>query len=119
VQITKLDFTFEATFVGMLLDLLRYLPNLNSLRVRSLSLTKPRCLHAEEERISRLISIDNKIRKVHIQQMTDLEQIQFLINICPLMQYLGIGFSDAMDLKLLLKFILMKNREQISHLRVL
>ncbi|CAF1563562.1 unnamed protein product, partial [Adineta steineri] len=39
VQITKLDFTFEATFVGMLLDLLRYLPNLNSLRVRSLSLT--------------------------------------------------------------------------------
>ncbi|CAF0979013.1 unnamed protein product [Adineta steineri] len=119
VQITKLDFTFEATFVGMLLDLLRYLPNLNSLRVRSLSLTKPRCLHAEEERISRLISIDNKIRKVHIQQMTDLEQIQFLINICPLMQYLDIGFSDNMDLKLLLKFILMKNREQISHLRVL
>jgi hypothetical protein len=119
VRITKLDVVFEATFVGMLLDLLRHLPNLDSLRVWSLSLTKPRRLHAEEENINRLISNNNQIRRVSIQQMTELAQVRFLINLCPFMQYFEVGcFSDT-NLKSLVVYILRRNRKHITHLRVL
>lgn len=119
VQITELDVAFESIFVGMLLDLLRHLPNLNSLRVWSLSLIKPRCLHAAEEEIFRMISTYNKIRKVNIRRMTKITQVQFLIDLCPLMEYFEIGISSNFDFKSLVKIILIKNRKRISHLRVL
>jgi len=103
----------------MLLDLLRNLLNIDSLRIWSLSLVKPRCLHEEEKTIFRLISTNNEIQKVNIQRMTDIDQVQCLINLCPYMQYFEIGCSSDIDFKLLVQFILIKNHRHISHLRVL
>jgi hypothetical protein len=113
LRITRLDVLYTGIFIGTLIDLINHLPNLESMRVLSLLLLKPRCLSVEEVNTFRLVSNNNKITKVNIQWTTDLAQIQFLIDLCPSMHYLEINCSVNIDLKSLVRFILMKDLKYI------
>jgi hypothetical protein len=117
--ITRLDAFCNGIFIDTLVDLIYHLPNLTSLRVCSLSLTKPQCLSVEQTNTLRFVSNNNKITKVNIQCVTDLAQIQFLIDLCQCMQYLEIGCSSDVDFKSVVRFILMKDLRYIPHLRLL
>ncbi|UJR08707.1 hypothetical protein I4U23_012964 [Adineta vaga] len=116
VQIIKIHIMSDTASSRMLLDLLRYLPNLGYLRLKTLSVPKPRFLHAEENQTFHSISTSNKIVQVRIQQLTDFEQVQFLIDLCPMMKFLTINNSHAIASISLVRFVLSNNSKHISHL---
>jgi hypothetical protein len=117
LQIAHLIIECQSIFVGAIIKLLRFLPNLDSLKVRSLSLLKPRCLSKEEVETLRSVSKNNKITKLNLQRTDELAEIQFLIDLCPRMQYFEVDCSRIIDLNSLVRFILMKTTRCIPHLR--
>ncbi len=116
LQITHLIIECHDIYIAALIELLNLLPNLDSLKVYSLSLLKPRCLFKEEVEILRLVSKKNNITKVNLARINELAEVQFLIDLCPRMQYIEVDCSNEIDIKLLVRFILMKTIRCISHL---
>ena len=116
LRITRLDILYSEIFVGTLIDVIHHLPNLDSLRIRSLSLLRSQYVSDEQtSHFCLLPNNNNKITKVNIQCLIELVQIQFLIDLCPSMQYLAIGCLNNIDPKLFIKFILTKKFKYISH----
>jgi len=116
MQITCLNITRREFFIGTLIDLIRCLPNLDSLVVSSLAMLKPRCLSVEETRTLRLISNDNKITKVKLHRTNDLAEIQFLLDLCYRVEYLEVDCANGVSPERFLRFILMKNIKYIPNL---
>jgi hypothetical protein len=116
LQITHLIIEYPDIFIGNLIEIVRFLPHLDSLKVHSLSLLKPRCLSIEEVETLRSVSKNAKITKVSLQRIGELAEIQFFIDLCPRMQYLEIDCSRIIDLNLLVRFIIMKTTRCIPHL---
>ena len=48
--------------------------------------------------------------------MLEIEQVNFLINLCPRMQYFQVHDSKDMDLKMLARCVLRKTNTDIPHL---
>jgi len=116
LQITHLIIKCRNIFIGALIELLHFLPKLDSLKICSLSLLKPRCLLKDEVESLRLISKKNNITKVNLERINELAEVQFLIDLCSRMQYFEVDCSSKIDIKLLVRFILMKTIRCISHL---
>jgi hypothetical protein len=119
LRITRLDIPYSGIFVGTLIDLIHHLPNLDSVRVWSLSLLKLSCISDEQISTLCLLSKTNKITKVNIQCLTELSQLQFLIDLCPRMQYLEISYLNDIDPKPFTRFILTKYLKSVFELCIL
>ncbi|CAF2842113.1 unnamed protein product [Rotaria sp. Silwood2] len=119
VQITCLNITLSNIFIGTLIGLIKCLPNLDSLVISSLTMIQPRCLSVEEARTFRLLSNNNKITKVNLKQMNDLEQVQFLVDLCCHMKYFEVDCTNGVDPEKVLRFILMKNTKYMPNLCLL
>jgi len=115
-SITGLNITCNQIFIGILIKLIHLLPNLDYLIVRSLAMIQPRCLSVEEVKTLRLVSHNNKITKVKFQQMNELAQIQFIINLCSRLQHLEVICTNDIDPEMFLRFIFMKNTKFIPNL---
>ncbi len=109
LRITRLDILFSEISVDILTDLIHHLPNLVSLRVCSL-------LSDKQASTLCLLPNTNKITNVNIQCLTELVQIEFLIDLCPCVQYLEIGCSNDINYKSLIRFILMKDMKYTPYL---
>ncbi len=116
VHITSLVIDLYTLKSGTLIDLLQYLPNLDSFAVDSLEIVKPECLSERKAETLRLVSKNNKITKVNLRQMTTLEQAQFIRDLCPRMQYLETNCTNACHAEWLLRFILMNHIDYIPNL---
>ena len=119
IEITCLKTTYEQIFIGTLIDLIKYLPNLRSLWIASLAMLHPRCLSVDEVRTLRLISNENKIIRMILQHVDDLAQVQFLLDLCPRAEYLEIDCTNGVISEEFIRFILMKNIKSIPNLSVL
>ncbi|CAF2946768.1 unnamed protein product [Rotaria sp. Silwood2] len=119
LSITCLNITLSTIFIGTLIDFIRCLPNLDSLVISSLEMLQPRCLSIEETRNFRLLSDNNKITKVNLKQMNDLEEVQFFLDLCPRMTYFEVNCTDYVGPENVLRFILMKNIRYIRNLSLL
>jgi hypothetical protein len=115
-QIRCLKITCRKIFIGTLIDLIRYLPNLHSLIVTYLAMVDPRCLLVEEATTLRFVSQNNKITRVNLQQMNDLAQVQFLLELCPRIEYLEVDCTNVVYPEDVIRFILMKNIKYIPNL---
>ncbi|CAF3421173.1 unnamed protein product [Rotaria sp. Silwood2] len=100
----------------MLIEILRLLPNLESLKVSSLSMLQSTILSFEDIKKYILISIINKITKVKLDKVTEKKQIQFLINLCPRMQYFEVDCMSNADLSTFMTFILINQMTHIPNL---
>lgn len=98
VQFTHLDIDCMKVPIGMLIEFIRLLPNLDSLKVSFLPLVQLNGLSVEDSEMLLLVSITNKITKVKLNKMDEMEQIHFLMDLCPRMQYLEVGCTTANDL---------------------
>jgi hypothetical protein len=116
IQITHLNITRSTIFVGTLISLVKYLPNIESLIISCLVMMNPRCLSVEESRTLRLISNNNKIIKVNLQRMSDLAQVQLLLDLCPHMEYLKVNCTNDISHERFVRFILMKDIKYIHNL---
>jgi hypothetical protein len=118
-QITHLNIKTDHLFIGLFIKLLRMLPDLDSLKLKSLSLMDSNDLSEGDKNTFHLLSDISKVTKVTLTCITELTQVQFLIDLCPRMQYLEVCCSSNIDMRSLVSFILMKNFKSIHHLNVL
>jgi hypothetical protein len=96
----KIDFCYSS--VDILLEFINCLPNLHALSVS--------CLTLLESNISiKEISNKNQITKVNLEKMEIFEQIQFLIDLCPHIEYFQVGCVKNFNLDILKQFLLIKN----------
>jgi hypothetical protein len=116
MQITCLNITCGKIFIGTLINLIRCLPNLDSLVVSSLAMLKPRCLSVEETRTLHFISNYNKITKAKLHKTSDLAEIQFLLGLCCRVEYLEVDCANGVCPERFVRFILMKNIKYIPNL---
>ncbi|CAF3718449.1 unnamed protein product [Rotaria sp. Silwood1] len=119
-QIYHLEISDEKTFIGTLIQIIKLLPKLDSLKIRSLSFDQPKSLSAEELAI--LCSIANicKITKVYLEKMVGIGEVYLLMTLCPYMLYPKVGFINNINVELFLRNILEKiNHERNNYLRSL
>jgi hypothetical protein len=100
-----------------LIKLLHSLRNLYSLKVYSVSLSEPECLPNEEEEDFRLVSTIDTITKVNLGRINELRDVEFLIDLCPNMDYFEADYSDEIDMKLLVRSIITKTTQSTNQLR--
>jgi hypothetical protein len=121
VQFTDLNIYRSYMSIGMFIDLIGLLPNLDSLILSSLSLLQRTYLSSRDRKMIRLVSNKIKITKVKFEwrnqdQEAELAHIHFLIDLCPCMRYIEVKFQNGVDLNFLVRFILIKRIRYISHL---
>jgi hypothetical protein len=101
-QIDHLEISEEKVSSSVLLEITDKFCALDTLKISSLKLSKSKDISL------RLKSNKNKIRKVYLEKMNEIEEIYFLLKLCPQMEYLKIGFMHDMVIQLFLKTILKK-----------
>jgi hypothetical protein len=108
IQIRCLNIKDQCISMNDLINLIKYLPMLDSLVVSSLSMRERRYLSVDEKRNLRLISNTNKISKVKLHRMNNLAQGKFLLDLCPSMKYFEIDCTNGVGPKRFVRFILMR-----------
>jgi len=117
IQIACLHIGYFYPFsVDVLVELIRLLPNLDSLIISYVSLRQIGNLSEKQLNAVRLASNSNRIIRVRIGGLTNLEQLHTVITLCPRMQHIEIGHTDDIDRKLFIRSIMMKNIDQIQYL---
>ena len=99
----------------MLMKILRVLPHLDSLKVSFFLPTQLNNLSNEDAKLLSLISTNNKITKINLEQMIKFEQVDFLLILCPCIQHLQVGCEYDNKLMNVVRFILSKNTMQTPH----
>ncbi|CAF1312908.1 unnamed protein product [Adineta steineri] len=113
---TEQNQTFIDDFKSLIIQLL---PNLDSLKVSCMPIMQSAWLFGIDRDLFFQTSTNNKIRKVHLEKMIEIEQLNFLLFLCSYMQYFQVGFGKDMNLELIVRHILMKTRIYIPHLTCL
>jgi hypothetical protein len=117
--IYHLEIRKEKIFSDTLIDIIHALPELDSLKVRSISLSPTRYLSVKGENL-RFVSNKNKVTKVYLENITGIEDVDFLMKLCPRMTYLQVNCINSIDLESLANDILTKiNINCNQHLRLL
>jgi hypothetical protein len=106
---------FGKIFAGMLSNILWQLRQLDSLFISSLLISQPRSLSSYERTLLTKISSINRITKVNLGEMNDLEEVYFLIELCPHLIYLRVDNLHQMDIELFVRLILNKMITKYPH----
>lgn len=120
-HITHLHVDCKKLLCSKLFKLLCILPNLKSLRISSLSFFKLTSLSQEEAESVQLWSKNNKITKLvidSIKEESDLEKMQFFINLVSRIEYLKVKCEHNFNIESIVRFILMKNIEKLLNLNL-
>jgi hypothetical protein len=119
MKFNSLKIYFKETSICTFLKLIRLLPNLDSLEVSCFLPLQLNKLPVEDIANLHLTSINNKITKVRQMMDFDLEQVHFLIVLCPHMQHFEMVFVEGKDFEPFVRFILMKTTTDIPYLHLL
>ena len=107
---TPEDVDFDA-----LAKILVLLPTLDSLQLDSLSLPERGKLSDDERSALPTIPSTNRITKVYLVTMNNIEEVYFLMEHCPQLMYLKVNCIKNMDVKIFLRLILMKMKIQMQY----
>ncbi|CAF3749527.1 unnamed protein product [Rotaria sordida] len=118
-EFTHLNISCKWVPISTLIKLVWYLPNLHSLRVSNLTLLEIKTISIDDIKNFHLASKENKIIEVHLAQMIEFQQAQFLINLCPCIEYFTIECLRGVNLEMFVRFILMENYTNIPNLCML
>lgn len=105
VRFTHLNININRMTIGMLLEVLHLLPHLESLELTSLPRITYRLSSVEDTRTFLLVSVTNHIKKIKLDTISDERKIEFLIDLCPRMQYLEMNMMSNAGLTSLIKLI--------------
>ena len=121
VEFTHLTLNCSGLLLEMLIDIIRSLPHLLSLQLSSWNNLHLQNLSFEDSEMLLLVSINSKITKVKVNQIRTSEHLQLLINLCPRIQYLAVGYTTNNDLEKMIRYIALNNETRalyLSHLCV-
>ncbi|CAF2902024.1 unnamed protein product, partial [Rotaria sp. Silwood2] len=113
-QVYDLEIPEEKIFIGALIKILNLLPEVNTLKIHSLSLYEPRILNSEELFIFSSTEDTSKITNVYLEKMNEIEEFSFLSELCPYMEYLKVDYIKHMDFKFFLRYIFKKIKEDCN-----
>ncbi|CAF3941168.1 unnamed protein product [Rotaria sp. Silwood1] len=82
----------EEIYTDTLMEILVLLPELDSLKISSLLYSNPIYINGKDSNVLCLLTSLNQITKVYLMKMTKMEEIDFLIELCPQMIYLKVEF---------------------------
>jgi hypothetical protein len=102
-----LEFQREQIDFSTLVNIISSLSELDSLKIHSLSLSPPKSLSIEKA-FHRFLSNTNKITKVCLEYLVEMEEVYFLIKLCPRMNYLEVNCITRMDVEFFVCGILTK-----------
>ena len=100
-QIYHLEISEKNISSHVLMKIIRKISALKTLKISSLELSE---LFINDKKL-RSISKKNKITKVYLEQMSTIEEVYFLLKLCPRMEYLKVVFTHKMKMELFIKDI--------------
>ncbi len=116
IQITYLDIECDKMTVSMLITILHALINLNSIRLSNSSLRQQMDLNTRDKIIFSIFLKINKIRKITLLNITEIDQIEFIFKRFPRLQFFGLQRVWDSDLKASIQHILWNVKyNYISH----
>ncbi|CAF1366147.1 unnamed protein product [Rotaria sp. Silwood1] len=119
-QIYHLVMLKENFLTDALIEIMKLLPDLSTLKIRSLSLDQPTRLSFEESIIFDPTKFTSKITKAYLEKMNDIEQFYFLLELCPHMIYFKMNYLADMDIQHVLRCIITRiHYDRNDHLRLL
>jgi hypothetical protein len=119
VQFTHLNINVKEISTEILVQIVKLLPNLDSLKVSSLKIIQPVCSNIDLTDIHLLSSMSNKITKVCLENTNDMEQVDFLFYLCLGVQHLQVHVLEDMDLDMFLSSIFIKAHTSVPWLKSL
>jgi len=93
-----LEITENNLSISELFEMMHHLADLISLKIYSLSLPQSRDFTDEEEGDLYLISEISKVTKINLEEMNDIEEVYFLMDLCSRMNYLQVDSIGIMDM---------------------
>jgi hypothetical protein len=119
VPFTRLNISFKEIPIDMFVRIIHWLPNLDLLKVLYLPVIKSDPLIDQDVQLYSLSSNKNKITKVYLEKMIDIEQVHFLFELCVNMKYFQVNVPEYMNLETLVQFILSKISTHVRNLNSL
>ena len=119
VQFNHLNINVKEISSEILAQIVKLLPNLDSLKVSALKIIQPVCSNVDSTDIPLFPSIHNKITKVCLENTTGMEQVDFLFYLCLGVQHFQVHVPEDMDLDLLLPSIFIKSNTSVPWLKSL
>ncbi|CAF4225695.1 unnamed protein product, partial [Adineta steineri] len=98
----------QSFFIGILNKIFDILPYLDSLKISSIILPTVTLLDDDELDQFENIAIYNSITKVYLEKMNTFDDVHFLLDLFPRLNYLQIGFQSDIDIQLFFQVIFMK-----------
>ncbi len=96
-----------------MIEILFQLLKLVSLKIHSLSLSKPRSLSEEEAKYLLDISDICKVTKVYLEEITDIQEVYFFMKLCPRMNYFQVNFIHNINIESFVQDILIRINEDL------
>jgi hypothetical protein len=104
-QIYHLEISQSKISVDLLIRTIDLFPELMTLKIHSLSCRQSTDLSAKASVILHSIEVKNKISKVYLEKMKNHDELDFLLALCPYMEYLKIKRLNNTDVQLFLRHI--------------
>lgn len=117
IQFTSLNIFCNDVNISTLLEIIKLLPNIDSLRIESFPRLQLNELSAEDTKILDFISKNNKITKVW--QNMSIELTEFIFSLCSRLEHYEVIWIPDTDIQMFLQFILFKSIKHIPHLKSL
>jgi hypothetical protein len=116
VKFTHVNINYQNIPIGRLIRIIQSLPNLDSIKICSLSPIEPGWLVGQDGGILFSTSINNKITKINLELITDIEQVNVIFYICRHIKYFQVNVPENMNLETFVRFIVKKASTYIPHL---
>ncbi|UJR17949.1 hypothetical protein I4U23_004848 [Adineta vaga] len=116
IQILKIE--YNRLGFQIMCELLSFMPNLRTLKLRSIIFEKIDKLSIEQNEIFQLISKTNLIQHVILNEQCTLQKLELLLKLVPRVQCLQLSIQLD-DMEMILEFLLNKNNKNTRHLVLL
>ncbi|CAF1186455.1 unnamed protein product [Rotaria sp. Silwood1] len=101
--------------INTFIQIINLLPKLDSLKISSVSLKQSKFLSINETELINLISNKNQITKVNLEKISNIDEVCFLLELCPRMTYLKVDFINNINMKLFVRIILLKIKTKCNY----
>ncbi|CAF4118379.1 unnamed protein product [Rotaria sordida] len=109
IYFTRLNINCKNISIEQFVEIIHLLPNLDSLKVSYLPTIQLDWLFDNDGETCFTTSIKNKITKVNLVKMIDIEQIHLLLYLYRRIQYFQIDLPVDMDPQMIVRFIIIKS----------
>ena len=113
---THLNIAYVEILHGLLIELISLLPNLHSIELRGMSFPRDKLPSIKTATMFSTVSMNNKIAKVKLHAIDDFQEIDFLMEMFPRMEYFEIDCMTENDVINVVAFI---TRNSVKHMRYL